>query len=328
MHITRSGMSFVKNIFWNSSQKRSRSAFRIIVLFILYFGFSGVMASALVSISSYNLSSEAPLWFFILYALLLLVAAFLSSWLSGRFLDQRPYVKFGLNLKGSWWFDFAFGFVLGIFLMGLIFITQVSLGWITIHDTFYRLDANLSFILPLLVFFFLFICVAISEELVTRGYLLKNLSEGLNFKSTGPKKAIYAAWIISSVVFGILHLENPNATYISSLNIMMAGILLGYGYVLTGELSIAIGLHLSWNFFQGNVFGFPVSGLTMPAKVVTIFKIEQGGPEFWTGGVFGPEAGFLGLLAMFLGVVLIYGWVRWRSRPAESGIFLDLAKHT
>jgi hypothetical protein len=72
---------------------------------------------------------------------------------------------------------------------------------------------------------------------------------------------------------------------------------------------------MTWNFFQGNVFGFPVSGNVFDS--VTIFAIQQGGPPLWTGGVFGPEAGLLGMLAILLGMGLTALWVRWRYGKAR-----------
>jgi hypothetical protein len=69
-------------------------------------------------------------------------------------------------------------------------------------------------------------------------------------------------------------------------------------------------LHLTWNLVQGNVYGFPVSGKTPFAT--TVIAIEQGGPDVWTGGAFGPEGGLLGILATVIGMFAILGWVRWR----------------
>ena len=91
----------------------------------------------------------------------------------------------------------------------------------------------------------------------------------------------------------------------------LAGLFLGLAYVLTGELAIPIGLHITWNLFQGPVYGFPVSGTT--ARGAQVLVIEQGGPEAWTGGTFGVEGGLLCLLLTLLGSALIVGWVRWRE---------------
>jgi hypothetical protein len=103
---------------------------------------------------------------------------------------------------------------------------------------------------------------------------------------------------------------------------MLAGVFLGLAYVLTGELAIPIGLHITWNFFQGNVFGFPVSGGDF--SQATFIAIEQGGPDVWTGGAFGPEAGLMGIVAMLVGSGLIVLWVRWRR--GSVGLHLPLAQ--
>jgi hypothetical protein len=83
--------------------------------------------------------------------------------------------------------------------------------------------------------------------------------------------------------------------------------------VLTGRLGLPIGLHITWNLFQGNVFGFPVSGTNSGA---TIISTTLTGPEWFTGGEFGPEAGILGLLAMVVGCLMILLWISRRSKLA------------
>jgi hypothetical protein len=108
-------------------------------------------------------------------------------------------------------------------------------------------------------------------------------------------------------VFGLLHATNPNASWISTLNLILAGLFLGLGFVLTGELAIPIGLHITWNFFQGNIFGFPVSGMK---SGVSLISIQQGGPNLLTGGAFGPEAGLVGIFAILVGSILIMLYVR------------------
>jgi membrane protease YdiL (CAAX protease family) len=94
---------------------------------------------------------------------------------------------------------------------------------------------------------------------------------------------------------------------------MVAGVFLAVGYLQTKQLWLGIGLHMGWNYFEGNVFGFQVSGLD------TFRLIHQtvAGPDWITGGMFGPEAGLIVLPAMALGVGLIYAYCRyWRPKLA------------
>lgn len=236
--------------------------------------------------------------------------ALLSVWLAGRFLDRRPFAEFGFHLSGGWWLDLLFGMALGALLMTTVFLVQSGLGWVTVTGSFESLVPGAPFWLAVLVPATLFVCVGFYEELVSRGYQLRNAAEGLNSSSIGPRGAVLLAWALSSAFFGYLHAANPNATILSTANVALAGLMLGCGYVLTGELAIPIGLHVTWNFFQGTVFGFPVSGLRIGGA--TFLSIEQGGPDLWTGGPFGPEGGLLAPAAMALGILLTALWVRLR----------------
>jgi len=243
-----------------------------------------------------------------------LAATIISIWLAGRYFDRRPFSGFGMCLKDrDWWFDLGFGLSLGASLMTGIFLLELSAGWIEVTGTF-ETPGGGSFLSAILAPAILFLCVGIYEELISRGYQLTNLAEGLNYPSLGPRGAILLAWVLSSSIFGFFHLANPGATLVSTVNIAFAGLLLGVGYVLTGRLAIPIGLHITWNFFQGNVFGFPVSGLEPIGA--TFLTIEQGGPLLFTGGAFGPEAGLLDIVAALIGSLLICLWVRARYGKA------------
>ena len=240
-----------------------------------------------------------------------LMGTLLSVWLAGRFLDRRSFADFGFRLGGGWWLDLFFGMALGGVLMTVIFLVELGMGWITVTAAFRSLVPGTPFLIAILIPATVSLCVGVYEELLARGYQLRNAAEGLNLPFVGPRNAVLLAWVLSSAFFGYLHAGNPNATLSSTFNVALAGLMLGFGYVLTGELAIPIGLHITWNFFQGSVFGFPVSGLRPVGA--TFLSTDQGGPSLWTGGPFGPEGGLVGPAAMILGVLLIALWVRLRS---------------
>jgi hypothetical protein len=304
-------MTVIKALFWNKEQARLRAGFRIILQLTTFFI---IMKSLklLIGVPG-EITSYTPLWIILAMAGIRLFRVLISVWLAGRFLDLRSFADFGFHFKKDWWIDFGFGAGLGILLMGSIFLIELAAGWVTISHTFHTANPGQLFISPFFVFLILFMCVGFSEELFYRGYHLTNLAEGLNFKMFGPKRAIIFAVILSSILFGIFHIGSPNAGVASTLNIMLWGILSGGAYVLTGSLAIPIGIHITWNLFQGNVFGFPVSGITFPADTVTFISIDQVGPRLWTGGAFGPEAGLLGFFAIITGILLIVGWIRFRQ---------------
>jgi uncharacterized protein len=123
--------------------------------------------------------------------------------------------------------------------------------------------------------------------------------------------AVLLSYLLTSLFFGFLHANNANATLVSSLDLTLFGLFVGLGLILTGELAIPIGVHVAWNFAQGYVFGFPVSGFD---GHLSLIATQQSGPTLWTGGAFGPEGGLIGILAVLLGMLLVYGWVRWTRR--------------
>jgi membrane protease YdiL (CAAX protease family) len=194
--------------------------------------------------------------------------------------------------------------------MTIIFIVELAAGWISINEILYNGNSDQPLLVGLLPPLLLMLIVGVAEELFFRGYLLLNLAEGFNLRMISPRWAVIIAWLLTSALFGFAHIINPNATVISSVYITLAGIWLGLGYILTGSLAIPIGIHITWNFFQGYVFGFPVSGGR--DFTTTAIVIEQGGPQLWTGGAFGPEAGLIGLATLLLGVLVVIAWVRYR----------------
>lgn len=128
-------------------------------------------------------------------------------------------------------------------------------------------------------------------------------------------RAFGAWWAlgISALLFGGLHLLNPNATWFAALCIALeAGILLATFYILTGRIWASIGVHAGWNFTQGWLFGAAVSGGTGPFSGGPLLtRATPGVPEIFSGGGFGPEASLPGLLVCTAaGLSLL--WLAWR----------------
>ena len=103
---------------------------------------------------------------------------------------------------------------------------------------------------------------------------------------------------------------NPGASWVSTLGILLAGLFLALPYLLTRQLWLSIGLHIGWNFFEGVVFGFPVSGLPF----YRLMRTSITGPETWTGGAFGPEAGLVLIPSLALGAALIFLYSKHRGQ--------------
>jgi membrane protease YdiL (CAAX protease family) len=132
----------------------------------------------------------------------------------------------------------------------------------------------------------LHILVGVFEETLFRGILFRFLEEGFGS---------WIALIITALLFGLSHLNNPNATVWSAIAIALeAGVSIGSAYMATRSLWFAMGLHTAWNFLQGTIFGVAVSGNGAP--IDSLFQpLIQGNP-WLTGGEFGIEASVIGVV--------------------------------
>ena len=152
---------------------------------------------------------------------------------------------------------------------------------------------------------FTFLVVAVGEEVLFRGIVFRLLDQ---------QWGTVVALILSALLFGFVHITNDNATVWSSVAIAVeAGLLLGAAYKWSGNLWLPIGIHWAWNFFQGPVFGFAVSGNDTSSLIKPVIE----GSEWLTGGTFGAEASIPAFVTglIFTALFLYWSWKRnYRER--------------
>lgn len=290
--------SFVKKIFLSPGENRPRAGWRLALQTLLLF-----FLIILISLPLGMLQLVSSQSFLIWNTILVFFSFTLSVLLARRWFDKRSFSSLGLHLDRITGTDLLIGFGLAAGLMGLLFGLEWAFGWLTFTGFGWQLTAWPQLLGSMLIFLVIYIFTGWSEEVLSRGYHLQNLSGGTN---------LFWGVIISSVIFACMHLTNPNTDNIVMviIGLIAAGLFMAYAYIRTGQLWLSIGIHIGWNFFEGPIFGFAVSGLEDP---VTLINTSVHGPVVWTGGVFGPEAGLLILPILLIGIVAIHVITRSRT---------------
>jgi len=208
-----------------------------------------------------------------------------TAWLFRRFIDKKSFKSLGFEFS-AFKKDFIVGLLVGFALIASGFVLLSVLGTLSIANT------NLN--IPLLIgYVLLFSIGSLNEEIMIRGYILSNFFDSMNK---------YIALIVSSLLFAVMHLANANVTVLSFVNIFLAGVLLGIYYVHKRNLWLPISLHFSWNFFQGPVFGFEVSGVDVTGVIIQDIQ----GSDLVTGEPFGFEGSIIATLLMVISIVLLH----------------------
>jgi len=163
----------------------------------------------------------------------------------------------------------------------LIAFAFTSIGFLVMYVLNYLEIAAIQFDIALFSgFILLFIIQSSFEEVVSRSFMIPSITTRSN---------VWIALLISSSLFAILHLSNPNISFISTANIFLAGLVLGLLYLRYESVWPAITFHAAWNFFQGSFYGFEVSGYDFYSYIDT----TETGPDWFTGGSFGFEGSLM-----------------------------------
>ncbi len=141
-----------------------------------------------------------------------------------------------------------------------------------------------------------FVFAAAWEELAFRGYAFQWIARGIGR---------VGATLLFAVVFGLVHLTNPNIGWLGLANIVLAGVVLAGALFARRNLWLPIGVHWGWNAAQAVVFGVPVSGLS-GEEVPSLLTTTLGGPGWVSGGGFGLEGSAAGVAALLAGGVVVW----------------------
>jgi len=291
------GRNILTRIFLSPDKARLRAGWRLLLQILLIGIINFILVGVIGILGIPKLSGKWGLLFRQIQELIVYAS---SIYIASRWLDRRSFESLGLKVGRQALFDLLAGIGIVLVQLGFIYGIMSSLGWLTFDGFAWEFDAPGTVLMTTLLFFVIFLLVGWNEELLSRGYHLQTIASGLN---------MFWAVLISSAVFGLLHLDNPHATWVSTAGIFFAGVYQSYGYIRTRQLWLPIGLHVGWNFFEGVVFGFPVSGL----DIYALTRIQVTGPVSWTGGAFGPEAGLILLPSLIVGSALIYWFTRNRK---------------
>lgn len=249
------------------------------------------------------------LWSIGISTLVATLALLTASAVMMRGVEREPLTALGLvprDLARDW----NQGAFIGGAFMAVVIAAQAALGWLGFQTEpgglweWLEHVANLGLVLAV---------AAASEELLFRGYPFQVLVEGIG---------AWPAVVVSSALFGGIHIFNPEVDALAVINISLAGALMAAAYLRTRSLWTAIGLHWAWNWIMAAVLDLPVSGLDFDSPG---YDLRERGPDLLTGGAFGPEAG---LLATILVLPLIAWVLRTRqlqpsARMRELGSLID-----
>lgn len=225
------------------------------------------------------------MFYFVLSETLMLIGIFLSAWIVWHFRGvSLAGLGRSLAIRKK---DLLSGISLAIVLYAVGFGVSLLAGAIEIAGVVFNPSS-------LLISFVFFLLVAITEEFALRGFVLERMLQG------GVNK--FWALFLSATLFSLVHIANPNFDFLSFINILLAGILLGSSYIYTRNLCFPIALHWFWNWIQGPVLGYEVSGNKFCDGLLTLYLPEA---NLINGGAFGFEGSILCTVLMVAGTAVI-----------------------
>lgn len=219
----------------------------------------------------------------------MLLAALTSAVIMLR-LERRPFSDLGLSVKKGHARGLWYGLLVAVVLYAIGFGLTYLFG--DVEVTGFHFDP-----MNLLGAFVFFLLVALFEEILMRGYILGHLLHTRLNK--------FLSLFISSALFALLHIFNPEVAIFPMINLMLAGMMLGASYIYTKNLCFPISLHLFWNWIQGPILGYRVSGNDFMSSMLTLRLPEA---NVVNGGAFGFEGSLICTVLMIVLTIMIVWW--------------------
>jgi membrane protease YdiL (CAAX protease family) len=226
------------------------------------------------------------------------IAALLATWFCLRVVEKKPWSDVGLDAAALHPSRLGLGFLAGSGAISVAIAVLILLGWLTKEP-----GTASGWAGPLFRMAVLMLPASLAEELIARGYAFTAIRDG-----AGTRWAV----AITSAFFGAAHLANPGANAQSVILVALAGVFLAAVRIGTDSLYAAWAAHFAWNWVMAALFHAPVSGYAFEYPA---YRYVDAGPDWATGGAWGPESGVPAGLMMLLGSAAV---ISYRRRLRES----------
>ncbi len=221
------------------------------------------------------------------------------GWL--RVFEHRPLWTIGMERK-EWLSKYLRGALVGSVMISAAVGLPAMFGYI-------QLQGNSSGVsvatMGALILFMGWVVQGAAEEVLFRGFLLQII---------GSRFGVIAGVLVTSILFALLHIFNASLGVIALINLMLFGVFAAFYTLWEGSLWGVFAVHSFWNWVQGNLFGMEVSGL--PVRLEALIDLKEVGPDWFTGGAFGPEGGIAVTLLLLAGIAVL--WLLESRKQSES----------
>jgi membrane protease YdiL (CAAX protease family) len=230
---------------------------------------------------------------------------FLFLWLWTKFYEKRPFSSLGFE-RGDALRQYGRGLLLGALLFSGAIGLMAVFGFVA-PEAGDPTQQGLAALGGVLIVAIGWLVQGAGEEVLTRGWMMPVL---------GARTKPWVGIVVSSLFFAALHGLNPNLSVLALVNLALFGLFAAFYALREGSLWGICALHSVWNWVQGNIFGLQVSGSEFGGGI--LFNLQATGPDWFTGGAFGPEGGLAVTLMLLLGIVVIFAWPRPESDQPGS----------